>query len=94
MVQESCRDTERLRWAAEHHIARMSRAAAQFITAMQRDGVFAPGAVTPMVYMLVGAAQLFHALAPEVRRVWNVNPSDPEIVEQHAEAMASLFVRD
>ncbi len=93
MVQESCRDTERLHWAADQHIARMSRAAGQFITAMQREGVFPPGAVVPMVYMLVGAAQLLHALAPEVRRVWAVDPADPAVVEQHAEAMAALFVR-
>jgi AcrR family transcriptional regulator len=94
MVQESCRDSERFRWSADAYITRLSHAAGDFITAMQREGVFPPGAVQPMVYMLVGASQLFYALAPEVRRVWGVDPADPQMVEEHARAMISLFVRE
>jgi AcrR family transcriptional regulator len=93
MVQESCSDTERFRWAADTHMNRMSHAAGAFIEHMQREGVFAPGSVTALVYILVGGATLFYMLAPEVRRVWQTDPQDPAAIEAHAEALVRLFVR-
>jgi TetR/AcrR family transcriptional regulator len=41
----------------------------------------------------VGAAQLFHTLAPEVRRVWGIDPSDPQVIEDHVEALTAVLIR-
>ena len=53
-----------------------------------------PGASTPaLAYILVGAAQLFYTLAPEVQRVWGVDPASPEAIEAHADALVKLVLR-
>ncbi|MGH1560826.1 hypothetical protein ACRAWD_30330 [Caulobacter segnis] len=50
--------------------------------------------VAASVYIFVGAAQLFYTLAPEVRQVWGIDPSDPEVIEQHAEALSAIRFLD
>ena len=53
-----------------------------------------PNVSTPaLVYIFVGAAQTFYTLAPEVRRVWNIDPSDPDVIEAHIEALTQVLVR-
>ena len=49
--------------------------------------------VAASVYIFVGAAQLFYTLAPEVRQVWGIDPSDPKVIEEHAEALSAILVR-
>ena len=43
-------------------------------------------------YIFAGAVgTLFHQ-APECRRVFGVDPADPEVVEAHADALVRLFL--
>ena len=93
MVQESVRDSERFRWAAEEFIGEARKAAESFILLCQREGILPKVSVAASVYIFVGAAQLFYTLAPEVRQVWGLDPSDPEVIEQHAEALSAILVR-
>jgi AcrR family transcriptional regulator len=93
MVQESVRDSERFRWAAEEFIVEARKAAESFILLCQREGILPKVSVAASVYIFVGAAQLFYTLAPEVRQVWGIDPSDPEVIEQHAEALSAILVR-
>jgi hypothetical protein len=46
-----------------------------------------------MVYMMVGAAQMFYTLAPEVRRVWHIDPFDKSVIESHIDALQAVFIR-
>lgn len=93
MVQESVRDSERFRWAAEEFIGEARKAAESFILLCQREGILPKVSVAASVYIFVGAAQLFYTLAPEVRQVWGLDPSDPAVIEEHAEALAAILVR-
>ncbi len=53
-----------------------------------------PAASVPaLAYIFVGAAQLFYTLAPEVRRVWGIDTSDPKVIEDHVEALIAVMVR-
>ncbi len=93
MMQESMRDSERLHWATDSFIADISKVSARFIEMCKREGIL-PNVSTPaLVYIFVGAAQTFYTLAPEVRRVWNIDPSDPDVIEAHIEALTQVLVR-
>jgi TetR/AcrR family transcriptional regulator len=93
MVQESVRDDERLQWAADTFLAHTSRSAEKFVRVMQKEGVMPEGSAPAMVYMMVGAAQMFYTLAPEVRRVWHIDPFDEAVIESHVQALLAVFIR-
>jgi TetR/AcrR family transcriptional regulator len=61
--------------------------------AVPEEGILPKVSVAASVYIFVGAAQLFYTLAPEVRRVWGLDPSDPKVIEDHAEALVAIMVR-
>lgn len=92
MVQESCRDTERFRWMVDTFIKGTSEASGKFAQWLQDEG-FVPAMSTPaLVYVLVGAAQLFHTLTPEVQRVWGIDPGSPEAIDAHVDALVGLVL--
>jgi AcrR family transcriptional regulator len=93
MVQESVRDSERFRWAADEFIVETRNAAERFIILCQQEGILPKVSVAASVYIFVGAAQLFYTLAPEVRRVWGLDPSDPKVIKDHADALVAIMVR-
>ena len=93
MVQESCRDTERFRWMVDTFIVRTSEASGGFVQWLQDEGLVPPASVPALVYILVGAAQLFYTLAPEVKRVWGIDPTEPDPIEAHVDALVSLVLR-
>lgn len=94
MTQESVREGERLDWAADTFIAEISRVSGRFIDLCKREGILPDVSTPALVYIFVGAAQTFYTLAPEVRRVWKIDPADPAVIEQHAEALIAVLFRD
>lgn len=93
MVQESCRDTERLRWMVDTFIVKTSQSSGAFVQWLQDEGIVPPASLPALVYILVGAAQLFYTLAPEVQRVWGVDPTNRAAIEAHIEALVRLVIR-
>lgn len=94
MMQESLKGGERLDWAADSFIRETSRVSARFIDLCKREGLLPDVATSSLVYIFVGGAQTFFTLAPEVRTVWGLDPSDPAVIEQHAEALTAVLFRD
>jgi hypothetical protein len=43
-------------------------------------------------HLLVGAASLLHANAPEVELLTGLTPGHPEVIDAHADAMVHLFL--
>jgi AcrR family transcriptional regulator len=93
MMQESLRDGDRLQWATETFISETSRRAERFVRMLQAEGMLPPGSVPAMVYIIVGSAQLFYTLAPEVRRAWGIDPVDPKVTADHIEAVLAVLLR-
>lgn len=93
MVQESCRDTERFRWMVDTFIVRTSRSSGAFVQWLQDEGLVPPASLPALVYILVGAAQLFYTLAPEVQRVWGVDPTNSAAIDAHVDALVRLVIR-
>jgi TetR/AcrR family transcriptional regulator len=93
MVQESVRDSERLQWATEHFISHIARGSEAFVRRLQEDGLLPAASAPALVYIIVGAAQSFYTLAPEVRRVWKMDPSDEAVMNAHIDALLAVFIR-
>lgn len=93
MVQESCRDTERFRWMVDTFIVRTSQSSGAFVQWLQDEGLIPPASLPALVYILVGAAQLFYTLAPEVQRAWGIDPTNPAAIEAHVDALVRLVIR-
>ncbi len=93
MMQESLRDSERLQWAADTFITGTASRAERFVQMLQREGVLPDVSVPALVYIIVGSAQLFYTLAPEVRRVWGIDPADEAVTAAHIEALLAVLVR-
>ena len=93
MMQESLRDGERLRWAADTFISGTARVAEGFVRMLQQEGVLPDVSVPALVYIIAGGAQLFYTLAPEVRRVWGIDPADEAVTAAHIEALLTVLVR-
>jgi AcrR family transcriptional regulator len=93
MVQESCRDTERFRWMVDTFILRTSQSSGAFVQWLQDEGLIPPASLPALVYILVGAAQLFYTLAPEVQRVWGLDPTNPAAIDAHIDALVRIVLR-
>jgi AcrR family transcriptional regulator len=93
MVQESCRDSDRLRWMNEEYTRRSAEIGAAFVRFLQANGMAPSDApVASLVYIIMGASQLYFTLAPEARRVWGVDPTDPKTIETHVDVLARMLI--
>lgn len=94
MVQESVRDSDRLHWVADTFVNRTSQGARALVDLLQKEKML-PADVSPvaLIYIIVGAAQMFYTLAPEVRRVWKVDPATDAAIEAHVDALLAVFIR-
>ena len=91
MVQESIRDSERLRWAIDTYIKPDHVRFDGLTKAYIRRGVYPDVPPHSIAYVIVAAAQTIFMLGPEVRGVYGVDMSDPKAIEAHADAITSLF---
>lgn len=91
MVQESIRDSERLKWAVDRHIRpsheRMLPVTKHFI----RKGVYPDADPVLLTYILVAASQTVFMLGHEIREVHGMDVTNPDLVDQHAETIIQLF---
>lgn len=94
MAQESCRDSERSRWMVEEYSRRAAKVGERFVRYLQDHGLApANGSVPSLVYIIMGASQLFFTLSPEVQRIWGVDPTDPKAIEDHIATLTEFLIR-
>ena len=92
MIQEASAPGPRLTWLVETHI----RPRHDMMRALWLDvraaghGVDVP--VELLYHLVIGAASLLHANAPEAELLAGIDASDPAIVEAHADALVRLFL--
>lgn len=92
MVQESVCDNPQLHWAADNYIVGRARVAKEFVGLLKAENLVPDVSEVALIYMLTGAAQTLYMLAPEVRRVWKLDPMQPEIIQAHVDAMLAIFI--
>ena len=92
MIQEGTHDTERLRWIADTYIARRHDLLVEMWERAVAEGGTAPVSPTLIHYLVLGAATLLFANAPEARIILGVDPTDPALVDEHADTLVALLL--
>lgn len=93
MIQESVRDSERLKWAAKKHIQSNHSDAGALVRIAVECGALPNVSPMALGYMIVGACQLIYALAPEAKYIWGRDVFDDDAIEEHIDAFCALFFR-
>ncbi len=93
MHEEGKRGGPRLDWLVEHHVRPFYSTLAHIRERLAELGVL-PEAMTTVhfYYVLAGAIAVIFHQAEECRRVADLDPADPAVIEAHADAVESLLL--
>jgi TetR/AcrR family transcriptional regulator len=91
MTQECKTDGPRMDWLVERHIRPIYEATAAQFARLVEQGHLPDIPVPHLYYIVVGAGPTMFLLAPECRRLAGIDPSSPEVIEAHADAVISLL---
>jgi len=92
MIHEGTHPSDRLVWLVETQVAPRTRPMLALWEKLRAAGEAAPISPELLYHVLIGAASLLHANAPEARLLLGIEPSDPAIVEAHADALVAMFL--
>lgn len=92
MMHEATSPSDRLTWLVETHVADRRRVLDAGWARLVEAGTAAPVDVDLLYHTVIGAASLLYANAPEAE-LMGVEPTDPDVVERHADALVALFLR-
>jgi AcrR family transcriptional regulator len=92
MVQEGKHDDWRLAWIVDRHVKPYYATTKRLYDDVVAQGVAPAMDHVHFHYILVGAAALIFAMAPECRRLSGREPTDPKMVASHADALVRLLL--
>jgi len=93
MHDEGKRDGPRMRWLVDQHVRPLYEGIRALLErARERGRLPAHIDVVHFHYILVGAAALIFHQAEECKRLAGVDPSDPAVIEKHAEAVELMLL--
>ncbi len=91
MVQESIRDSDRLRWAVRRFIKPDNeRLQARFGQRVE-EGVYPDVPQYSLNYIVTAAAQSMFMLANEMKYIYGIDVASDDVIDAHAEAIVTLF---
>lgn len=91
MMHEGTAPGERLDWLVENHLAWRQRDLARRWSRLTEAGVAASLPVNVLYHLLIGAASLLYANAPEARLL-GLDPDTPAAVAEHADGLVSMLL--
>lgn len=92
MIHEGTASGDRLAWLVETQLRDRAVPLLELWDDLRARGEAAP-VPSPLVYhLLLGAATLLHANAPEARLLFGVEPADPGVVDDQADALVAMFL--
>jgi TetR/AcrR family transcriptional regulator len=92
MIQEASSPSDRLDWLVDTHVRPRFKTFQLGWKAMRAQGQGRDVPPELVYHLLVGAASLLHANAPEVELLTGLTPGHPEVIDAHADAMVHLFL--
>jgi AcrR family transcriptional regulator len=92
MVHEGTAASDRLSWMTETHVKPVFDGIRPAWQMLRDAGVVPPIDSEILYYVLVGAASLPYVNAPEVRLLTGQDPSNPQWISDHAEALVSVLL--
>lgn len=91
MVREGMADDWRLEWLVEHAVRPWYERVRRLYEEARAAGRAPAMAFPHFYYILTGGAALLFSMAPEARRLADIEPGDPHVIDAHAEALANLL---
>jgi TetR/AcrR family transcriptional regulator len=92
MNDEGKRSGPRLRWLVDHHGRRLFEVVSAVLGRARAEGVVGDVAPIHLYFIFVGAMGLIFSQAPECRLLVGVDPTEPAMVEAHAEAVVGFLL--
>lgn len=93
MVQEGKVDSPRTKWLVDRHIAPMFDFFTTLVSEAQEASVLPHTRPIHLFYTLIGATSLIFTHAQECKHLTGRDPMQEDMIEAHAEAVASLILR-
>lgn len=87
MVQESIRDSDRLRWAVETHIKPAHEAVYRNINEFKASGVYPEISKHSLIYIITAAAQAPFMLSAELQLSEGLDPTSEKEIDAYADAL-------
>ena len=95
MNEEGKRSGKRMRWLVDTHVRPVFASIKRLYERARSEGGIPQEIRSPhFEYLFAGAAAAIFHQAPECRRLFDVDPADPAVVENHADALCQLFLGD
>jgi TetR/AcrR family transcriptional regulator len=94
MIKEASAPSERLTWLIDNHVQPRYEIFVAVWLRMREAGHGRAVPVELVYHLVIGAASLLHANAPEVEQLTGIRSADPSTVDAHVDAMIEMFVGD
>ena len=91
ITQECKTDGPRMDWLVERHVRPRYEQTAAMFAGLVKAGHVPDIPVAHFYYILTGAGPTMFVLGPECRRLTGVDPSAPEVIEAHADAVITML---
>ena len=91
MMREGMDDDWRLDWLVDHIVRPWYERVRALYAEARRLGAAPDMAYPHFYYILTGGAALLFSMAPEARRLADIDPQDDTVVTAHADALANLL---
>jgi len=91
ITQESKADGPRMEYMVERHVRPIYERTIEMFSDLAREGAVPAIPPTHLYYILTGAGPTMFVLAPECRRLSDLDPSDEAVIEAHADAVSLLL---
>lgn len=89
LTREGAVDNPRAQWLVETHLSKMYQGLAGVLTIA---GVADEVPVGHLYYVMAGAGSLIFSVPATCRQLTGLDPTDPEVIERHADFVARLLV--
>jgi TetR/AcrR family transcriptional regulator len=92
IITQECKiDGPRMDWLVERHIRPLYDSTVERFAVLIERGELPDIPATHLYYIVTGAGPTMFVLAPECRRLSGIDPSDPNVIEAHADAVCALL---
>lgn len=91
ITQECKTDGPRMDWLVERHIRPLYDATAALFDKLVAKGLMPEIPTAHLYYIVTGAGPTMFVLGPECRRLTGVDPTDPHVIDAHADAVCRLL---
>jgi AcrR family transcriptional regulator len=91
IMQESKADGPRMDYLVDRHVRPIYKQTIELFEVLARKGAVPLIPAAHLYYILTGAGPTMFVLAPECRRLSSLDPTDPAVIEAHADAVCLLL---